>query len=347
MKLIRLLFVRQLTTTAGVAPSPTSASLPIPVPSWKDAVDEAPLRRNGGSLRVPYSVKPIKCKECKRSRSARCTECGGTTLYDRQSLYFLDQVCTLPGDSDVPYLRQDQFRRHYFQHPVALLRDSCIRYYGKATEPVPSTADGLRVYTSAFTSQLEFKEDRLGQNRCSRGSQSVQDPEVRTAISAMFRDGMVKFDSNPSPYEHVSVKRILGHEREGKRRNLTVFVAGRGSTHCMNKLGEHKTNSVYFVISTRGVQQRCFCRCDVQRRYGTCKTYSSGLCRLPSSAARLLFPTTQVKSFISSGRMANSKKRKLMNRLLRVELTLTQSIRGHGNGASSAEAQRRRKHPRP
>lgn len=249
------------------------------------------------------------------------------TLYDFRSLYFLDQVCSAStADNGGPYVVHNHVKQRYFQHPKQLLQDACIRYYGPATTPVPSVDAGVQIYSSAFTSQMDFKEDQLGQKQCSRDSECIQDPEIRAAIASMFQQGMVQFDTAPSPYRGVQVKKVLRqHGEEGKVRFFTLFVTGSGSTYCMNKLGEHNTNSVYFVISSRGIRQRCFCRCDVRRRYGTCKTYASGLCILPSSVRTLLFPSDRRMTSCATTTTMSDKKRKQLNRLLRAELALMQS----------------------
>ena len=72
--------------------------------------------------------------------------------------------------------------------------------------------------------------------------------------------------------------------REFKPQTITsVFVTTHSvmlrstSQYCRNLGRRHKSNTVYFAVTNKGVTQRCFCRCETTegRKYGMCKDYES------------------------------------------------------------------------
>lgn len=54
------------------------------------------------------------------------------------------------------------------------------------------------------------------------------------------------------------------------------FMLRSTSRWCGNLGREHRTNNVYFVLTRKGIHQRCYCRCETTdgRAYGMCKDYS-------------------------------------------------------------------------
>jgi hypothetical protein len=63
------------------------------------------------------------------------------------------------------------------------------------------------------------------------------------------------------------------------------------SRWCGNLGRQHRSNTVYFVVTRKGVHQRCYCRCDTLegRKYGLCKDYHSDTWPVPAAALAALF----------------------------------------------------------
>ena len=80
---------------------------------------------------------------------------------------------------------------------------------------------------------------------------------------------------------------------------VLVRVSGKGSQYCLNKGGDHTSNSIYFWICPDGIAHKCFSRKD---RIGTsgkvCKDFRSFLKPLGSSLKNALFggPTGKEKN---------------------------------------------------
>lgn len=65
--------------------------------------------------------------------------------------------------------------------------------------------------------------------------------------------------------------------------------------YCMNKEDDHNSCGIYFVISEKGLKQRCFCRCDTTegRVDGKCSDYSSKNFKIPPLLYSKLFGYTK------------------------------------------------------
>lgn len=70
------------------------------------------------------------------------------------------------------------------------------------------------------------------------------------------------------------------------------FMLRSTAKFCFNLGREHKTNNVYFMLTRKGVCQKCFCRCETTdgRKYGMCKDFSSPYWQIPKGALEAFFP---------------------------------------------------------
>lgn len=61
--------------------------------------------------------------------------------------------------------------------------------------------------------------------------------------------------------------------------------------YCFNLGRAHRTNNVYFMLTKRGVCQRCYCRCETAegRKYGMCKDYTSEVWPVPREVLSVFF----------------------------------------------------------
>lgn len=70
------------------------------------------------------------------------------------------------------------------------------------------------------------------------------------------------------------------------------FLLRSTARYCFNLGRAHRTNNVYFVLTRRGVCQRCYCRCETDegRKYGMCKDFSSDSWPVPREVLDAFFP---------------------------------------------------------
>lgn len=82
----------------------------------------------------------------------------------------------------------------------------------------------------------------------------------------------------------------------GVYRTEHCIMLKSSSRYCNNINGEHRTSTVYFAVSRRGLTQRCFCRKDERG----CSAFSSENIDVPASLLDILFPTDEQKDLESA-----------------------------------------------
>ena len=75
------------------------------------------------------------------------------------------------------------------------------------------------------------------------------------------------------------------------------------SRYCLNLGRAHRTNNVYFLLTARGVCQRCYCRCETAegRKYGMCKDFSSEAWPVPARVVDAFFGDAKKAATASGG----------------------------------------------
>ena len=94
--------------------------------------------------------------------------------------------------------------------------------------------------------------------------------------------------------ENFIRKFVQGHNKtivkNIMKKDSNFLVIDTNSRYCENKGGIHSGNRVYFVVNGDGIlYQKCFCRCDINRRLGFCKDFKGTKYRLPGSLMKKLF----------------------------------------------------------
>lgn len=71
----------------------------------------------------------------------------------------------------------------------------------------------------------------------------------------------------------------------------TAYMLRSSSRFCLNLGREHRSSNVYFLLTRRGVCQRCYCRKDTEegRAAGTCKEFSSPTWTVPPAVLDRFF----------------------------------------------------------
>lgn len=85
---------------------------------------------------------------------------------------------------------------------------------------------------------------------------------------------------------------FLGQRFTGLMAAEHCYMLRSTARHCFNLGRAHRTNNVYFVVTRRGVSQRCYCRCETTegRRFGMCKDFSSDWWPVPAAVTAAFFP---------------------------------------------------------
>jgi len=85
---------------------------------------------------------------------------------------------------------------------------------------------------------------------------------------------------------------FLGQRFTGLMAAEHCFLLRSTARFCFNLGRAHRTNNVYFVLTRRGVTQRCYCRCETteHRKYGMCKDFVSDCWPVPDDVLAAFFP---------------------------------------------------------
>jgi hypothetical protein len=120
------------------------------------------------------------------------------------------------------------------------------------------------------------------------------DAALREAVEASLRQ-------HHSAYASLEVRSVERLTSQRLRDSFCVKTRGFGSRFCQCKGDEHSQATVYFLLSKRGVTQRCFSRKPVSRRGGLCEKYSSAPSPATAELLRLLWPDAPKAQACSSG----------------------------------------------
>lgn len=100
---------------------------------------------------------------------------------------------------------------------------------------------------------------------------------------------------------------FAGQRFAGLMSGEACFMLRSTSRWCGNLGRAHRTNNVYFVLTRKGVHQRCYCRCETTegRKYGLCKDYCSETWPVPEDVVRAFFqdPPAGVGGVVGGGNM--------------------------------------------
>lgn len=291
--------------------------------SWEDILDECVYRSNG--LRMPGSHKTLPCPICQRDpiKKKVCKKCRRKGYLDGKRVYapsmYVSQDGTL-SEERLKILRQDAWKmikytsiRLFSDHekPEWVLPKNAPSYphstnaieYDEREETDIMFLKGVReVKGKAEINQKKRKRDAQTNSGASRFTED--DDSLKTWKNKIVLDNNGETVSSMQQFLRSSINSVYGQIQiremfsTSKKPFFVITTKGYGSQNCMNMIGnaKHNTNTIYFLVTARGVSQRCFCKCSGAdklkvRREGLCKNYRSPNIALTKELLRKLFPT--------------------------------------------------------
>ena len=234
-----------------------------------------------GGVRMVGSCKPVFCGKCsgkqqKVKNHADCDTCGRRGKVIVEKIYYPEWV--LDGDG------KDDSRLTYLLDPMNRL-DLIMACSVKTSVSKPSpefVSQKKEVVLSETEEDLKKipSSMRVGKNTKRTVVQSgyCDSKQVYAANSAEALAVIEIIREIDTAYERVIINAFL-------RLNKTSYsmnVRGPNSCYCMNVKREHGQN-IYFVVSTAGIVQKCFCK------KGSCDKYQSAPTPIPFELKSLLF----------------------------------------------------------
>jgi hypothetical protein len=243
--------------------------------SWHDALDLRVYGANG--LRMLGSCKPEDCPAACKGLKTDCPHCENKGRINVGRVYML-RACYTRGTRNVDWLAALN------ANPAMAIKTVSIR-----NETAPQTSTGVRPNGSAPVP----KTKKLN-------SVDLNGPagHIQRAIQGLGKR---------------YTKLVITKFTELKAGELMcVDVDGPGSKACPNLIsGEHASSRVWFLVSSRGVMEKCRCKkATIQNRKMPCSQYKSKWMPLPPDVLAQLFPShtaEKISSRTASIRLVGSK----------------------------------------
>ena len=260
---------------------------------WETAVDAGQYHERG-SLRMLWSrkISPCSAPFCKGNASRLCRECKplggehGVGRIDRDRAYIVYDCITGDGSKDgngglrpVPDLLRRLKANYGFAIGMCSLRWGA-QIYAPALEAAfvletRLTGNGTGTYVEPVMRELPHDLfEQVPQMAPTAGFRvgplavpvdAKQGPPRRGHTVSIPLDGtagttileMIRGCSEE--YKHINLHSIETNSPDADERTAyTIRVSGLGSSFCQNKKDAHSHSTIYFVLSKKGLQQRCF-----------------------------------------------------------------------------------------
>lgn len=111
---------------------------------------------------------------------------------------------------------------------------------------------------------------------------------AREPLTRELADLLAKFSE--ALVETFGSFRFTSLYRGGTEESPT-FIARSTSNYCLNIGRRHRSNNVYFLFTTRGAYQMCFCRCETVegRKNGLCQDFHSAVVPISNELKVIMF----------------------------------------------------------
>lgn len=276
--------------------------------SWKDVLDISVYTKNG--LRMAGSHKSGKCTQCKKNIPCGICVNGRVDLgrvYNLKGIfleYEWNRVAEAKIRSNyISFISCVSIRvidgrqsNEYFTPP-----DRCpgvpLEVFQSAEDMKTALLRNMHINATTKFKRLEAASTRT----------VAQDFQDDTATQKSLTALTIKLDSNDSRYQLCMdiVRKFDSKENysDVKAQSIMTTSGGLyyrvrldngsiGASYCNNIQKSHETNTVYFIIKSKGIYQHCNCRCEtlVGRRFGLCKDFISAPKPLLDEEMYELFP---------------------------------------------------------
>lgn len=266
--------------------------IPMPdsvVSKWNDdkTLDETPYTTTE-CFRLFGSDKWCPCKKCKGSpkMAAMCSNCFHQGGFSENRVYYildiLDSDSTPIDHSGMSHLELLHVSVINPYKPDFTLDDSGITPNTVIESPnaqntIPTTTTGMSLtgVVSAIpgvgivTSTTDTAAPRVSRKRSSP-SDTLTKEVLPKDLCDLTRQFIV--ETFGTEYENMPIKAI----KRNPEFNSYTLIPESSFKYCGNIQDHHPKANIYFIISPRGMQQKCHCRCDkLSLKFNiTCKQWS-------------------------------------------------------------------------
>lgn len=261
---------------------------------WEDVIDDTLYKANG--LRMLGSSKLSICKHCKqRSKNEpdhSCDTCMGFGRFNEGRVYEIAEI--IDGEGQI---MQSKLENMSIYDKIVEGSIRCRDLY-PTKQTIPSWYDAFH-----FEYDKEHKNAARHQKQFYEANQGVLTPEDLEGSKMHNISERHRIDPQSKTYK--TIKKLITTKMPGVYKHakiLDIHICNSGlndyylirmnTSFCMNVGRQHKSNTIYFVITEFGICQKCFCTCKTLegRKYNVyCKDFRSAMKSLSAKTKQLLF----------------------------------------------------------
>ena len=242
-----------------------------PMNPWADVIDSSVMRSIGTGLRMKGSSKPSMKNTCIYQPYVVLNESGEI---DHE---MFEKTC---GCSKLSYVISTTIRETSSEARVSELVSVDIldlkeridnNFENAIVGGVSVTSFGGGTTPGSFSCMEEL----------------MLTPENAWKLQDFFSIYFPKYHNSRSGFKIRKVVVAGGESKDNTNKCVVILTECR---YCGNKGGEHESNNVYFVANggTKTMYQKCFCTCNVNRKYSLCSKYRGAPVRISSHMCSIL-----------------------------------------------------------
>jgi len=270
--------------------------LPWGADTWAKTVDVAVLAERG-SLRMVGSDKCEQCPSCRNGPDRKyCSNCEERGKVACHKVYWPWRM--IPEDAQT--LKELGDMRNNRTHAARSCSIQSSRdkpsddFNVPPGAPLPSKNDG------------KGQMVRKGNDTMLAHGKNIEQLSLRHEVLEALTQSIKDYDQHFSQLVIRDVIRCLG-----RNPRCMIRVRGFNDRFCLNKGSEHTSNQIYFVLSTKGLSQRCYSKKPESRSGGCCcKDFEGPVKSVPDTTMVALLDNTEFDCEVAAPRSPNKRQKK-------------------------------------
>jgi RNA polymerase-binding transcription factor DksA len=265
-----------------------------PANPYADAIDETVLRKNG--LRIVGSDKLEQCSLCgggAQRSSGKCDLCAGARKVPENRVYMPVFVINAAQQLDAHLLARVLNQDDYFDRVNLCTVRSCVGVktagfavpeFAAIPAPLPSDSKAVRAPVTS-----EDRESARSKSMTARALTAGDSEEIDPGSQLFSMVNEFIHDTQRmggDQWEFVVLKKLFLLKTYNR---YLAKVSGGGAHFCTNVGRQHNSSSIYFIINSNGLTQRCFSKKQAVGGKVPCQQYVSPIIALPLMLKMALF----------------------------------------------------------
>lgn len=263
--------------------------------TWEKVVDVAVLAEKG-SLRMVGSDKCVDCPSCHNNLEQKkfCPHCNQRGKISCNKIYWPWK--TFPNTP----LNQQEL------DDMRLNKAHAARYCSiQSARDKPSEDFAIPVGAPLAKLVAKCRLTRVGNNAMPMQAPCSEALSLRSEILEALTQSIRNYDSH---FGQLLIRDVV--KLSSKPPRCWIRVRGYHDRYCLNKGCEHASNQIYFVLTTKGLSQRCYSKKLELRDSGRyCKDFEGPPKPVPDEVITTLLDTPQERRAISPARASKKRPR--------------------------------------